>query len=142
MSVPAILAPVFAQVFLTIVLMLLMGRRRFAALGSGAARTSEIALGERAWPTPALQAANAYHNQFELPVLFYALVPLALVTRKADLLFVLMAWLFVALRYAHALVHVTANVLRFRLGLFVAGALVLGAMWAIFALRVLAGPLS
>jgi hypothetical protein len=139
-SVPAILAPVFAQVLLTVVLMLLMGRRRFAALGAGTARPEAIALGERAWPAPALQAANAYHNQFELPVLFYALVPLAMITRKADLLFVVMAWLFVALRYAHALVHATSNVLRLRFGLFVAGAVVLGLMWAIFALRILSGP--
>ena len=141
LSVSAILAPVFAQVLLTVVLMLLMGRRRLGAIRAGTARPAEIALGERAWPTPALQAANAYHNQFELPVLFYALVPLALVTRKADLVFVGMAWVFVALRYAHAAVHVTANTLTVRFNLFVAGALVLAAMWAVFALRILASPI-
>ena len=140
MSVPAILAPVFALVLLTAALMALMGRRRFVAIGAGTARPGEIALGERAWPAPALQAANAYHNQFELPVLFYALVPLAMVTRKADLLFVAMAWVFVALRYAHAAVHVTSNTLILRFRLFLAGALVLFAMWAVFAIRILASP--
>lgn len=140
MSVPAILAPVFAQVLLAFVLMALMGRRRFAAIGAGTARPGEIALGERAWPAPALQAANAYHNQFELPVLFYALVALAMATRKADLVFVVMAWVFVALRYAHAAVHVTSNALMPRFRLFLAGGLVLVAMWVVFAVRILASP--
>jgi hypothetical protein len=139
-SVPAILAPVFVQVLLTFVLLVITGRRRFAAIGRGEARVAEIALGERAWPPRALQAANAYHNQLELPVLFYALTAFALLTRKADLLFVAMAWAFVALRIAHALVHVTSNVLILRFRIFLVSVLVLFAMWVIFAVRILASP--
>src|SRR5205085_734541 len=42
-------------------------------------------------------------------VLFYVLTILALMTRHADLLFVIMAWIFVALRIVHAYIHVTDN---------------------------------
>ena len=65
------------------------------------------------------------------------LVILAWVTRKADLLFVIMSWLFVLSRIAQAYVHVTSNRVS-RRGLFFAiGALVLTIMWIIFMVRIL-----
>ena len=137
MSVAAILAPVFAQVALTFVLLFWMGSRRFAAFRSGSMQIGDIALGQPAWPARATQAANAFHNQFQLPVLFYLLVVLALLTRKADLLFVVMAWLFVATRAVHAAVHTTTNDVRHRFPAFLVGALLLMVMWIVFAARVL-----
>jgi len=64
---------------------------------------------------------------------------LSIVLRHADLLFVLLAWVFVALRCLQAFVHVTDNDVRRRGPLFLAGALVLAVMWAVFALRILLG---
>lgn len=138
MTVQAILAPAFAHVFLTFALLFWMGHVRFAALRTGAVAVGDIAAGRRAWPDRAQRAANAYANQFELPVLFYALVPLALYTRKADLLFVVLAWVFVATRFAHASLYVTMNPIRHRFRAFAAGALVLLVMWIMFAVRILA----
>ncbi len=97
----------------------------------------DIALGERAWPPKVTQVANAFHNQFETPVLFYALVVLALITRQADLLFVVMAWLFVAARLVHAYIHTTSNLVIRRFQAFLAGTVVLMLMWLIFAVRIL-----
>jgi hypothetical protein len=137
MSVAAILAPVFAQVGLTFVLLFMMGRARFAAVRAGEVRMRDIALGERAWPPRVTQVANTFHNQFETPVLFYALVAFAMFTRQADLLFVLLSWLFVATRVAHAWVYTTSNHVFTRFRIFLAGTSVLMLMWAIFALRIL-----
>ena len=81
----------------------------------------DIALGERNWPTRIQQIQNAYHNQFELPVLFYVLVALALITRKADMLFVVMSWMFVASRLVHAAIHTTSNKVSLRFMAFVVG---------------------
>lgn len=141
MGIPAILAPAFVQVALTFALLFWMGHVRFAALRRGEVRDREGALlGRPVWPARPTQAANAFRNQFELPVLFYALTALALLTRKADLLFVAMAWAFVLSRLVHAFVHVGSNELRLRFPAYLVGALVLLAMWAIFALRLLAAP--
>lgn len=142
MSVPAILSPVFAQVFLTFALLIVMGRRRFAEVGAGRVRVGEIALGERNWSARTQAAANAFSNQFEVPVLFYALVPLALFTRKADLLFVVLAWVFVATRFVHAGVFVTSNHVPTRFRAYMAGVLVLMVMWAVFAVRILLSPVG
>ena len=141
MSIPAVLAPVFAQILLTFVLLLWMGRVRFAAVRSGEVRAKDIALGERAWPPRVTQIANAFGNQFETPVLFYALVAFALLARKADFLFVIMSWAYVLSRLAHAYVHATTNTLLLRFRIFLLGTLVLMAMWILFAVRIfVSGP--
>jgi hypothetical protein len=142
MSVPAILAPVFVQVALTFALVVWLGRTRVAALRRKEVRLSEVALGERAWPARVMQVGNAYHNQFETPVLFYAAVAFAMITRQADLIFVVLAWIFVVLRLVHAGIHVTSNVVVRRFQAFVAATLVLVAMWVYFAVKILAAPLG
>ncbi len=139
MSIAAVLLPVFVQVTLVFVLMMRMGRARVAAVTRGEARIDKIALGEPNWPADVMKTANAFNNQFQLPVLFMLLVGFASATHKADLLFVVMSWLFVLSRLAHAYVHVTSNVVLTRFRLYVAGALVLMAMWALFAVRILTG---
>ena len=136
MTIPAILAPVFAQVALTFALLIWMGRVRVATLRSGAVRMRDIALAQRAWPDRVTQIGNAYHNQFETPVLFYALVALALVTRKADFLFVAMSWAYVLTRVGHAYVYTTRNVVKHRFGVFLVGTAILMLMWLIFAVRI------
>ncbi|WP_114943726.1 MAPEG family protein [Microvirga calopogonii] len=138
MSITAILLPVYVQVALTILLLLWMGSSRFGSLRAGEVKVKDIALGERNWPTRILQVQNSYHNQFELPVLFYVLVVLALITRKADMLFVVMSWMFVASRLVHAAIHTTSNRVPLRFQAFVVGVLILAAMWVIFGIRVLA----
>lgn len=138
MSITAILLPVYVQVGLTFILLLWLGNSRVGRLRSGEVKVKDIALGERNWPSRLLQIQNAYHNQFELPVLFYVLVALALFTRKADMLFVVMSWMFVTSRLVHAAIHTTSNKLAWRFQAFVVGVLILAAMWVIFGIRVLA----
>src|ERR1700751_1121255 len=101
MSLQADLAPLFVQVALTFVLMFWMGGLRTAAIRRGEVKIRDIALGHPGWPEAETQVGNAYRNQFELPVLFYVLVVLAIIARKADFLFVIMAWIFVVLRIVH-----------------------------------------
>jgi hypothetical protein len=83
------------------------------------------------------QVGNAYHNQLEQPVLFYVLVAFALITRKADLLFVVLSWLFVAFRLLHVYVFVTTNRVSRRFQFFLVAAVILFLMWIIFAVQIL-----
>jgi hypothetical protein len=139
MTIPAVLLPVFVQVGLTFFLLFWMGAVRLRALKGREVRLGDIALRQPAWPERPTQISNAYDNQFQLPVLFYALVPLALITRKADLLFVVLSWIFVATRLAHAAIHTTSNNVQQRFMAFLAGAIVLLIMWIVFAAHILLG---
>jgi hypothetical protein len=139
MSLRAVLLPVFVQVVLTFFLLFRMGFLRVNAIRAGETRIKDIALGQSNWPEKPTQAANSYANQFQIPALFIALVALALPLQKTDLLFVVLSWVFVALRLAHAYVHITSNYVPHRFNIFVAGVGVLMLMWAVFAARVLLG---
>jgi hypothetical protein len=137
MSLPSVLLPVFVQVALTFALLIWMASARTGALRSKQTRMSDIALGEGNWPAPVTMVGNSYNNQLQLPVLFYVLVILAWITRKADLLFVVMSWIFVISRIAHAWIHTSTNYVPNRFYAFAVGVFVLVLMWVIFAVRIL-----
>jgi hypothetical protein len=129
MSATQVLAPLFVQVALTLVLFLWMGRLRFSDVSSGAVRPADVVLGQPNWSTKTTQVINSFGNQFELPVLFYLVIVLSLFTARAGMTLVVLAWLFVVTRLLHALIHVTTNNLRRRAILHAAGGLVLIVMW-------------
>jgi hypothetical protein len=136
MQPTAILYPVFVLIALTFVLQLWTARERTAALRRGEVRIPDIALGQRAWPNRATQVANAFHNQLEVPILFYALAAFALVTSRVDTMLVVLAWAFAALRLWHAYIHTTHNNVRQRFFVYAASSIVLMAMWAYFAVQI------
>jgi hypothetical protein len=111
MLVQMILVPTFVLIGLTFLLMFWRGGRR---------------------PKPADGDWFGYH----LHTLFYVLVALAIETRHADLIVVMLAWVFVVVQICQAGFPVSASEARGSL-FFVAGALVLFAMWLYFATRVL-----
>jgi hypothetical protein len=137
MSVQMVLLPVFVSVGLTFALLLWMAGSRRQALVGGETRVRDVALGQPNWPTRATQVGNCFKNQFELPLLFYTLIAVALPLRHADLFIVLMSWVFVVTRFAHAGIFVTSNDLKQRSLAWFAGVLVLFAMWIYFALKIL-----
>lgn len=139
MSHQAILAPLFVQAALTFVLLFTLGPARVGAVRRGEVRVRDIALGQSAWPERITQLSRNFDNQFQLPVLFYTLVGLAIVTAKVDAALVGSAWAFVASRAVHSFVHVTSNAIALRFRAFVVGAVVLAAMWIWLAARVLGG---
>jgi hypothetical protein len=131
MSIQAALLPLFVEVALTLGLLLWLGWLRRNDLNSGAVKPSQIALREPNWTTRTQQVTNCFANQFELPVLFYVLMILVIITHHADL--------FVLTRLMHAFVHATSNVVARRGGWYGFGAVALLAMWIILMVRVLAG---
>ena len=139
MSLPVVLLPLFVEVLLTFGLWFWMAWLRTRALRARSVRMRDIALREPNWPPRVLQVGNAAHNQLEIPMLFYVLTILSIITRHADLVFVVLAWIFVLSRLAHAYVHTTSNDIRKRGPLFGIGLMVLLIMWVIFIVRILSG---
>jgi hypothetical protein len=132
-----VLLPVFVLVGLAFFLLLWMATARTQALKAKEIRLKDVALRQPNWPEKATQIANCFSNQFEIPVLFYLLIALALPLHKADLFIVLMSWVFVVTRLIHAGIFTTSNDMRQRSLVWFAGVLVLLAMWIYFALKML-----
>ncbi|ANK90334.1 MULTISPECIES: MAPEG family protein [Rhizobium] len=130
--------PLLAHVALVYGLYALLGMRRAKMVRAG--KIEQLDYREnRDEPAESLVVKNCLANQFELPVLFYACCVLLYVTEADNLVSVGLAWVFVALRYAHAAVHVTSNDLRYRSPIFAAGYLVLAAMWGWLAIWMAVG---
>jgi len=136
MTVQMILAPVFVQVALTFALLFWIGHARRASVKRGETRIRDIALGEPAWPAKPTQISNCYDSQFQIPLLFYVVVIVALFTKSADLIFVVLSWIFVLARLAHAYVHTTSNHVPTRFNVFAVGVLVLLIMWIWIAVKI------
>jgi hypothetical protein len=140
MTIQQVLLPLFLEVILTFLLLFWLAPLRARDFSSGVARPDNVALREPNWSQRSLQVGYSYSNQFELPVLFYVLTILAWVTRHADLIFVVLAWIFVIFRYLQAYVHVTSNQIRLRGVFFIVSALVLAVMWCIYIVEMLTSP--
>lgn len=122
--------PMVAHAVLVFALYALLGWRRNRMVKAGRIRISQFRENHAAdEPAESLVVRNSIANQFELPLLFHACCIVLYVTQADNLAAVILAWLFVATRYAHAFVHVTSNSLRYRSPLFALGFIVLACMW-------------
>ncbi len=139
MSIQSVLLPLFVEVALTFVLLFWMARSRVGAIKGKQVKMADVALGQMNWPARAQQISNSYHSQFQIPVLFYVLTVLVIITKHADLIFVVMAWLFVLSRLAHTYIHTSTNYVPHRFNAFAVGVFILLVMWVIFAVHILAG---
>ncbi len=72
--------------------------------------------------------AYALKNQFELPVIFYAVCLYLYATSTVDALYVAAAWLFVAGRAVHAVIYCSYNAVMHRFIVYFTSALVLWVM--------------
>jgi hypothetical protein len=116
-----------------------MARARARSQKERGQNLQDLALASNSdWNEAALKAANNYKNLFEIPVLFFAAAAFALITRTVDGWMIGLAWLFVASRVLHTIVHVTSNTVMLRGPVFMIGFVAVMAMWMLIVWRVVA----
>jgi hypothetical protein len=128
MSSSHIFWPVLAQVLLTMMMFIVLGARKARAVKAGKVDRQKAALDNRLWPGDVIKVSNNIANQFEVPILFYILCFVLYTINVAGTAAVVLAWLFVVTRYAHAWVHVGSNYVPVRMRLFMVGCVVVLAM--------------
>ena len=126
-----ILWPTFALVALVMIVWFTLFAQRLAhmkrtppAPGTMASPSAALAYFE-----PVAMPANNLANLFEMPVLFFALVPLLVIGGMASVLQVALAWLFVFARAVHSLIHISRKPVPARFMAYLASNIVLFAMW-------------
>ena len=100
----SILWPMLAQIGWTFVLYVWLTVARARAVARGEVKYAAFALG-RNEPADVARITRNLANQFELPVIFYAVVVLLVVIGRVSTIDVLAAWVFVAGRVIHTLVQ-------------------------------------
>ena len=123
-----ILLPVLIHIIMVITLLVLLGIRKAAAIKRGDVDRQQTALNNKAWPDDVLQVSNNIANQFEVPVLFYALCLIFHALHAVSMTVVVLAWVFALSRVAHAFVHITSNHVPTRMRVYIIGVLTVLAM--------------
>ena len=128
-----ILQPMIVMMLLTAVVWFFMYAKRIPAMKTARVPVQTYTTPEKVielLPASVNYAAHNLRNLFELPVLFYALCLVLYVTGTVDSGYVIAAWVFVAFRVLHSVVHCTVNIVIVRFYLYAAAALALWFMLA------------
>ena len=136
MSPTAIFWPMIALTFLIYCVYALLFIRRRQSVVSGQAKIQEFIIPTKEPEISATTIRNL-SNLYEVPMLFYVVCLSLYAVNGVSFLAVLIAWLFVGMRIAHTLIHVTSNRLRYRQPIFTLGFILNGILWIILAMHLL-----
>lgn len=133
MTSTAILLPVFALAGWTAIVLLMIPFRRVRAGLKGQVSADDFRYGESDRVPPQVSIPNRnYMNLLEVPILFYvACLMLQASGRGATPAILTTAWIYVALRIAHSIVHLGYNQVLHRLALFATSNVVLVVLWVL-----------
>ena len=136
----AILWPTFALVALIVVVWFWLTFERGRHIKGNPPTADDFASGEAAlrYFQPVEMPANNFRNLFEMPVLYFAIVPLLMITHQASHVQVALAWAFVLLRVLHSFIHIVVRKVRLRASIYWLGSAALMAMWVGFAIDIAA----
>lgn len=123
-----LVAAVLLQGLLTLAALGVLSFVRVKLLRAGAVNAADVVLSREPWPDQAKQASNAFDNQFQLPLLFYVGVAVAIFFGPS-LLEVLLAWVFAVSRWAHAFIYIVWNHVPSRATAFSIGFAALIVLW-------------
>jgi hypothetical protein len=134
MSSELIIWPMIMVALATLWIYLPMSKARVQSVKSGKTEASayRLNIGE---PEESLRFSNALRNQFETPVLFYAVCLAAFVTETANSVMIFLAFAYALIKVLHISIHITTNRLRHRRPIFMLSYLILSFMWLVLAVR-------
>jgi hypothetical protein len=129
----AIFRPVGVLAMWTLLVYLLIGISRLRAVRGRRVSPKAFLYGESAEVPPDVRLPNRnLMNLLEAPVLFYLVCLCLYITHHVTRGVVTLAWVYVGLRLAHSLIHLTTNRVTQRLLAFAASNFVLVALWIRF----------
>ncbi len=129
-----IFLPALAMVALTIVVWLRMYFSRVGEMRRERIHPQAVALSaQMAERLKDTRAADNFRNLFELPVLFYLALVVAALSAQVHAATLGLAWAFVVLRVLHSAIHCSYNRVMHRFQAYLAGGLVLWALWGVLA---------
>ena len=124
--------PMLAMVIVTLMVWLRMYAERLGQMKRERIHPQAVASSAQMYSRLAdTRAADNFRNLFELPVLFYAALLFAQTTAVNSFTLQVLAWGFVLARVVHSVIHCSYNRVMHRFTAYVAGGVLLWAMWAV-----------
>ncbi|KGJ99284.1 MAPEG family protein [Thalassotalea sp. ND16A] len=128
-----LIAPMFTLMCLTALVWLYMYTLRLSYVIKHKIHAQQLSSPElipQLLPEHINRPANNFKNLFELPVIFYALMLLALLTNTINQVILYTSWFFVFSRILHSIVQCTYNKVMHRFVIYIIGAI---ALWLLLA---------
>lgn len=127
----AILFPVAGHLLLIFFLFIMVTIKRSQAVTSGVMKLNDFA-DKKNEPEQSRRWVNNLNNQFEIPVLFYAIVAMLYAVDATNWKYVLLAYLFLWGRVWHTWVQVSDDNIELRGRVFILNFASVFAMWGLF----------
>lgn len=129
-----IILPIILMVLLTIFVWGRMIWVRFSAMKSIKIHPEKMKSqkAKQLFPEEINVPAENFVNLFEIPVLFYLLSTLLLVTDSVSLFYFVASFIYVVLRYVHSFIALTYNKVVHRFKAYLLSCLVIFTMWGKF----------
>lgn len=128
--------PMLVQITLTVLVFFILAARKGEAIKAGEDR-EKAALDNKAWNENVVKASNNIDNQFQTPVLFYALCFLLFHLQAVSIFSLSLAWAYAVSRLVHAYIHLGSNYVPNRLRVFLFGFVMLILMLGVAVLKML-----
>ena len=137
MSASQLVFPMFAMVVLAFFVVVRLFLSRTASVRAGKVSADYFKTYQGAeGVTRSAQLSRSFVNQFEVPVLFYAACLAGMVLAVDRQAFLVLAWLYVVVRWIHMFIHTGPNSLIPRILAYFSSWLVLLTMWVVLVLEV------
>lgn len=131
--------PMCAMFALSVVVLAKMFMARYNAVKSGQMKLGYFKTFTGAECTEdVVKTGRQFTNLFEAPVLFYIACLIAMILPVEGFTFLVLAWVYVAVRIVHAYIHMGANKVMIRMRVYGVSWLVLIAMWILIFAKALA----
>jgi len=99
--------PLLIQVALSVIILFWLAWSRVSRIS----KQGMAEIRKTGFPAHVTNASDNFKNQFEVPVLFYALCFFFIVSGGTTKVVVIAAWVFVVFRLIHALIQLTKNII-------------------------------
>lgn len=130
MEPTSILYPAFAMFALSLFCIFSLGIMRFLAIQKREVKVSFYrTYNEGTQPHRLHLMSRHVQNHFEVPPLFYIGIIVCFITSSHSLTALVFAWLFVAARVVHTIIHLTANNVTYRFFTFGFSLICLCGLW-------------
>lgn len=129
-----IIYPFMLQGLIAFAVLGVLARRRLKAISTGETdfRYFKTFTG-KGEPEHVKAAQRSFHNQFEMPVLFFVVCLAAVVFEKETMWMIGAAWAYVVARLMHTLIHLTRNKVVWRFRMYILSNIFLLVMWILLA---------
>lgn len=121
MSQSPILLPIVALAGWSMLIFLWMGYLRVSAVFNSKIKLNRYTPWRdqmNTYPPEIRWKGDNYNNLMEQPTIFYAVALVLAIAGAGEGLSLILAWIYVGLRIAHSLVHVSVNNITWRFGFF------------------------